>query len=266
MVINNLINPILSIVTVTRNDSRGLEDTYRSLKAQAIDDMNSKRVEWLIIDGASNDDTIKVISNINLPISYYFSSEPDDGIFDAMNKGLLLCNGRYILFLNSGDRLSSQFTVDSLLKLINFSDKLIIAGRVRLHWGACSYISDLSPWVCHQSVLTSKSILLKYKFDKSKKYYGDLHLWMRLKRDGLFDVKRSDLVISDFDLGGVGNRPEQLWDRLLERNQLSREFEMGSRRLYRAFYTVLLIIVWRIFGKNLYYKFSSAVGSFTFKK
>ena len=137
----------------------------------------------------------------------------------------------------------------------------IIAGRVEMNWGVYSHVSDLSPWVCHQSVLTPKIILDNYKFDKEKKYFGDLHLWMRLKRDGIFNVKRTDLVISDFDLGGVGNKPEYLWGRLKERNQLDVEFENGSLCFHRFVYTLLMTVIWKAFGKTSYYRVMWLLGN-----
>ena len=97
--------PRLTIVTVTRNDRTGLERTFRSLESQTIEFSKLARVEWVVIDGLSSDDTCDYISKIQFKGKFTFVSESDDGIFDAMNKGVVFAKGDYVLFLNSGDRL-----------------------------------------------------------------------------------------------------------------------------------------------------------------
>lgn len=106
----------LSIITINRNNSAGLEKTLRSVNAQTCKDF-----EHLIIDGASTDDSVNVIENYGLQIahtaiSFQWLSEPDKGIYNAMNKGICMANGDYIHFLNSGDWLVDEFVVERMLK------------------------------------------------------------------------------------------------------------------------------------------------------
>jgi putative colanic acid biosynthesis glycosyltransferase len=86
-----------SIITVTRNNRSGLRHTRDSLAAQTCSDF-----EWIIIDGASTDGTIDDLSHY----TPHYISEPDSGIYDAMNKGLARANGHYVLFLNAGDMIA----------------------------------------------------------------------------------------------------------------------------------------------------------------
>lgn len=87
-----------SIVTVVLNARYDLIDTIKSLRQQ-----NHKNFEYIIIDGGSTDGTLEVINN-NLDIIDKWKSEKDSGIYDAMNKGITLCEGRYIGMLNAGDK------------------------------------------------------------------------------------------------------------------------------------------------------------------
>lgn len=96
----------LSIITVNKNDSKGLEKTIASVRNQSFTDY-----EFIIIDGASNDESVQVIKD-NLDIISYWVSEADAGIYNAMNKGIKRAKGRYSLFLNSGDWLVEDVLKD----------------------------------------------------------------------------------------------------------------------------------------------------------
>ncbi len=92
---------LFSIITVTRNNAAGLRVTYDSITRQTCRDF-----EWLVIDGASTDNTRQLLQSSRTAISTLIS-EPDHGIYDAMNKGLAQARGDYLLFLNAGDALAA---------------------------------------------------------------------------------------------------------------------------------------------------------------
>lgn len=103
--------PLFSIVTITYNNIEGLQKTHKSLKAQSLTDY-----EWIIVDGGSDDGTKEYVeSHTRLPD---FVSEPDNGIYHAMNKGLERAKGEYILFLNAGDCLADQDILATMEKSI----------------------------------------------------------------------------------------------------------------------------------------------------
>lgn len=244
----------LSIVTVTKNDKDGLTKTINSLNLQILTLEEWCHLELIIIDGASNDETDLFISQVKFRGKLIFLSESDFGIFDAMNKGCRMASGKSILFLNAGDVLAGITILESLINLIKEKDNSIISGKVRMHWNNYFSVSDLAPWVCHQAVVVPRDILIKYPFDTSKKFFGDLHLWMRLKNDNLFSPHRVDLVICDFYLGGVGNNPKYLWKRFIERRKISVEFNDGSSYISRLLLTIFFITIATFFGKTAYYK------------
>ncbi len=94
--------PDISIITVNKDNAEGLQATINSVTAQTY-----HNYEHIIIDGASTDDSLKIIESNNDLFSYWHS-EADKGIYDAMNKGIVKSNGFFLLFLNSGDVFSSE--------------------------------------------------------------------------------------------------------------------------------------------------------------
>lgn len=97
--------PLITIITVTYNAGDVIDKTLDSLKEQSYKDF-----EFLVIDGASKDDTVKRVEAASLP-STKILSEPDKGLYDAMNKGIGLANGKYIIFLNAGDSFHTPNTL-----------------------------------------------------------------------------------------------------------------------------------------------------------
>ena len=108
---------LLSIITINKNNCNGLEKTCLSVVSQTY-----KKFEWLIIDGASDDGSIKVIKKHSAYISYSVS-EKDSGIYNAMNKGISRATGEYLLFLNSGDFLLHPWTLNDVIEEIKTSEE-----------------------------------------------------------------------------------------------------------------------------------------------
>ncbi len=101
--------PLISIVTVVYNGEKHLEQTINSILEQTYDN-----VEYIIIDGGSTDGTVDIIKKYEDQIDYWVS-EPDTGIYNAMNKGASLCSGDYVAFLNADD----WYNGDTILSVIN---------------------------------------------------------------------------------------------------------------------------------------------------
>lgn len=102
--------PLVSVITVTYNAADTVAATMRSVASQTATDY-----EHLVIDGASKDDTLPIIDSLRTPFTV-INSSPDHGIYDAMNKGMGLAKGLYVVFLNAGDRFHSP---DSLQQIVN---------------------------------------------------------------------------------------------------------------------------------------------------
>lgn len=110
--------PRFSIITITYNASRWLEQTILNVLSQSYPD-----IEYLIIDGGSTDGTVQIIEQYASGITYWVS-EPDKGIYDAMNKGLSRATGDYVWFINAGDSLSSADTVQRVASAIRTKKNL----------------------------------------------------------------------------------------------------------------------------------------------
>jgi putative colanic acid biosynthesis glycosyltransferase len=142
----------LSIITITYNSKPDLELTLKSIAAQ------SRIAEVIVIDGGSTDGTLDVIHQ-NRNIITTFRSEPDRGIYDAMNKGLTLATGEWIYFLNSGDIFYDSSTLESLLSSLK-EDLDIVYGDVLLSGKQTFTLScDVSKMVIHhQGICYRKSL------------------------------------------------------------------------------------------------------------
>lgn len=101
-------HPKLSVITIVYNNVKDIERTMLSVINQSYDN-----IEYIVIDGASNDGTVELIKKHELDLSKWIS-EPDTGIYNAMNKGLAMASGDYVLFMNSGDEIYSSHTVEKV--------------------------------------------------------------------------------------------------------------------------------------------------------
>ena len=99
----------ISIITICYNNLQGLIQTAQSIAAQTIQDF-----EWIVVDGASSDGTIQYLQNSERKPDILIS-EPDKGIYDAMNKGMVAAHGEYQLYLNSGDYLYNNTIIEQVL-------------------------------------------------------------------------------------------------------------------------------------------------------
>jgi glycosyltransferase involved in cell wall biosynthesis len=156
----------VSIITVVRNDATGLERTMNSVAAQDFADR-----EYIIVDGASSDGTVEVIRRRAAEVTRWIS-QPDTGIYQAMNKGVRLATGEYICFMNAGDRFASTDTLAAML---------VPRPRTELLWGDCIVESSHGE-----------------DYDEARNVLGRLHLQMTVSHQSLF-VRRKVLAARPFD-------------------------------------------------------------------
>ena len=115
----------LSIVTINRNNADGLEKTMQSVASQSYKDF-----EYLVIDGASTDGSVEVIKKMESQFAHLkWISEPDKGIYNAMNKGIRMASGEYVQILNSADCLAAENVIERMLSEL---DK---AGNPMIYYG-----------------------------------------------------------------------------------------------------------------------------------
>lgn len=180
-------NPLFSIITITFNAANELPATLESVKCQTVTDY-----EHLIIDGASTDDTVEVAKSARIA-SMRIVSEPDKGLYDAMNKGMRLATGKYLIFLNAGDAFHSATSLQEIKHSINlygFPD--VVYGQTQIvnarrefvsmrHLTAPEHLSFRSfrkgMLVCHQAFVVSRAIAEPY--DLSYRFSADYEWCLR---------------------------------------------------------------------------------------
>lgn len=166
--------PLISVVTITYNAAQTLPITMASVAEQTFTDF-----EHVIIDGASRDDTILIARKMGRP-DVKIVSEPDNGLYDAMNKGLRKARGQYVVFLNAGDAFHEPDTLNHYAAAIRAKSPDIIYGDTEIvgidgrtigkrHLSAPDILTFDSfsdgMLICHQSFMVRKSIAPRYDTD-----------------------------------------------------------------------------------------------------
>jgi len=206
MQVNTNPEPLVTIITVVRNSVSLLEKTILSVINQTY-----KNIEYIIIDGASNDGTIDIIKKYEDKISLWLS-EPDKGIYDAMNKGIDLANGAWINFMNSGDKFFNESIIESVFNTDNYDQYDLIYGDseyVHADIIGCSIhkktkkLNDTWRFMpfSHQSLFMKTDVIKKYYFTINS-LTSDHELIYKCYNDKLNFLKL-DLIIASFISGGM---------------------------------------------------------------
>lgn len=216
----------ISIVTITYNAEAVLQRTLDSVSSQTYHD-----IEHLIIDGASKDGTMDLVSRYkvrDLPYEVRAVSEPDKGIYDAMNKGLRLATGEYIVFLNAGDTLHDEKTLDmvasSLQPAANSQQPAVIYGDTNIvddegHFLRKRHLSvpDNLTWrsfkqgmlVCHQAFYARLDIARDIPYDLQYRHSADVDWCIRVMKEAErrhLPLVRVQGVVADFLDGGDSSK------------------------------------------------------------
>ena len=203
----------LSVITINYNNAKGLERTLKSVINQ-----NSKDFEYIVVDGNSSDESKKLIEKNKNYINKWIS-ESDSGVYNAMNKGIEMANGEYLLFLNSGDRLVDENVIAKVLPLLENNSDIV--------YGNLVYSLDdipqtlftpskninltyfLNSFLPHPSSFIKKSLFKKIGlYDEKFKIISDWEFFLRaiaVNRASYFHI---DEIISDFDNSGISSNSE----------------------------------------------------------
>ena len=163
-----------SIITVTYNANKTLEETILSVIHQ-----KNVSLEYLIIDGGSTDGTLDIIKTYKDSIDFWVS-EPDKGIYDAMNKGLKYATGDFVIFLGSDDHFISFDVLSKVESCIRSKDDIYYGDVYRnsrndLYKGRFNKYKLSLENICHQALFYPKSIYKKYDYNVNYKVYADYY-------------------------------------------------------------------------------------------
>ncbi|MDX9918486.1 MAG: glycosyltransferase family 2 protein [Paludibacter sp.] len=217
----------LSIITINRNNAEGLRKTIESVVSQTYTDF-----EYIIIDGASTDDSVNIIKEYADRITYWVS-EPDTGIYNAMNKGILKAKGEYLLFLNSGDWLYDNDVLNDVFSISPTED--IVYGN------ACLVFSDgikeytafverptlnyfIDDALCHQSVFHKKEIFANSLYRDDLRFVSDWEMLLRKIIIENCSVKCIKRTICYFQMDGLTGNFENHKSIEIERIKILKEF------------------------------------------
>ena len=202
--------PVISIITVCYNASREIEATLKSVKEQSF-----KGYEYIIIDGASKDNTLNVISQSGVEPTYLIS-ERDKGIYDAMNKGLALAKGEYLMFLNAGDSLYSPQTLQTIADVAEQEKPDVIYGDTAIVDADRNYLRPrkLRPpktltcnsfkngmLVCHQAFLPKRELAMPY--DMKYRFSADFDWCVKILSKSKKCTQIEEYIVNYLDEGAT---------------------------------------------------------------
>lgn len=199
---------LLSVITVAFRNYDGVVKTWRSLAHLARE--KNIEFEWIVVDGGSADGTAEFLENLNGEYNLRYVSERDNGLYDAMNKGIDMAQGKFAIFLNSGDifhpdvaqfvrqladkKENAMYIGDALL---DFGDGTKIRRSAKRGW----YIYHSLP-ASHQAIFFPLMGLKNYPYDLQYRVSSDYALAAKLYKKG-YKFERINGLVSEFSMGGV---------------------------------------------------------------
>jgi putative colanic acid biosynthesis glycosyltransferase len=215
---------MISVVTVVRNDLRGLQRTFQSLRTQS-----SRGYEWVVVDGASTDGTAEWLAAVRDTRLLYLSAT-DGGIYDAMNRGTAMASGDHVLFLNAGDELVGRNVLTEVALLLEPACDLAYGDAIEVAEDGRELFRPARPpaWIHrgmfthHQAMLFRRSRLISCGYRTRFTLSADYDLVARWLAEGAA-TQRLNLTIVRFHLGGrsdVGRRAGVREDSLIRREVL----------------------------------------------
>ena len=219
-------NPLISVVTICFNASVTLEQTILSVLSQSL----KEGVEYIIVDGGSTDGSLQIIEKYRNRVDVILS-EPDDGIYNAMNKAAGLASGEYIIYMNSNDVFASENILERVKNVVGDKEYSVIFGDYYLRINNNKYLVRSQPKrmgaivTSHQAIFCKKSLVLQYRFDEKIKLAADYQLVSSLLHIGPNLCLNFPVCIME----GVGFSSDK-------KNQILREYFTINKKLYGSIY------------------------------
>lgn len=235
----------LSIITINYNNAEGLKKTLDSVAAQTCTSF-----EHIIVDGASTDGSVKVIREYenqlhitHSTINILWSSEKDNGIYDAMNRGIRKAKGEYTLMLNSGDYLVDECVIERIMPKLDGTDIVQgnnieeCSGKTYRNRGYgksdIDFFDVMKGHFLHQSSFCRRDLFERYGyFDESYKMSGDTKFFMIClgRNDATF--KYVDIDVANYDMSGISAEKKGPWAKCHQEELVRIRKEVFSDRMF----------------------------------
>lgn len=225
----------ISIITCSYNAVDTIEETIKSVLFQ-----NYADIEYIIIDGLSNDGTIDIIKNYADKI-YKFESKKDSGIYNAMNKGIKSAGGDVVGFLNADDVYFSEKVINKVIKVFEsekvdsvYGDLIYISedNKIKRYWKSGNFnINNFKKgWMPpHPSFFVKSDVYEKYGgFNENYKISADYELMVRLLYKNKISSFYLPEILVEMKTGGVSNKVSQTFKRLKEDYDIIKKYNLGG--------------------------------------
>ena len=199
----------LSIITINKNNAAGLEKTAKSI-AKLCD---KSICEWIVIDGNSNDGSQSIVQDYKEKIAV-FISESDNGIYDAMNKGVTHCSGDYVVFMNSGDCFFDLHEI--LVGITNWTEDIVYGDygimkaennlKIVKQTASLDFTYLLGKTINHQSYFLKKDWLIKYPFLTEYTIVGDWVQLFQLFKNEKITTQYLGIPVAIYDTQGLSSK------------------------------------------------------------
>jgi len=199
----------ISVITINYNNKAGLETTIKSVISQDYSDK-----EFIIIDGGGDDGSKDLIIKNSQFVTKWIS-EPDSGIYNAMNKGVNLSTGDYLIFINSGDELYDSDVLTKVAPVLLQTEGVGVLTGVTYNKDDCSSLwyppkeltlhYFLSSSISHQASFIRKDLLLKFPYNENNRIVSDWEFWLQSIILSDCGYKTTDIIICKYDRSGISN-------------------------------------------------------------
>lgn len=228
----------ISVVTVCRNVEKVIEGTIKTVVNQSYRD-----IEYIIVDGSSTDGTVDIIKQYAAKYPIRYISEPDTGIYNAMNKAVKMCTGDYVIFINAGDGFWKDDVVQKAVAFMKANKGDIYHGNcVRTNIGVVrernvnhgtflQLLKGKQPF--HQCTFASRETLERFSFNETYKIRSDFDWFLRCRKAG-YRICYMDFIISRYAKFGYSGRAKQ-------RKRYKNETARSIKEHYPLFYFIYRI-------------------------
>ena len=241
----------LSVITVNYNNKAGLQRTIDSVVCQTWRDF-----EWIVIDGGSTDGSKELLEQYQQHFAYW-CSEPDGGVYNAMNKGIARAKGDYLLFLNSGDALYDENVLQTIDDIHSSAD--IITGQaIRMDTNELLrqydknllmqlYLDTLN----HQATFIKRELFKDTCYDESLKIVSDWKFWLEAILWKRASVDVVDIIVTKQDMTGISSDQKKEYE---ERECVLRQLMPDVLRDNLDSFQKIRVSPYNIYGEKIYDK------------